>query len=65
VEAVNSDDIVRVLQTSGAETHDEWRLREFLSDIDRAGYALVRKPTQRELERGRPASRIESQHNPS
>jgi hypothetical protein len=51
---VNSDDIVKVLQTSGAETHEEWRLRVFLADIDRAGYALVKKPTQHELERGKP-----------
>lgn len=51
---MNSDDIVRVLQDSGAETHDEWRLRTFLADIDRAGYALVKKPTAHELERGAP-----------
>jgi len=54
LEAVNSDDIVKVLQDSGAETADEYRLRVFLADLDRAGYALVRKPTEQELERGRP-----------
>jgi hypothetical protein len=63
---MNSDDVVQILKDSGSETYDEWRLQAFLDDIDRAGYALVRKPTQHELERGRPSSRrIESQHNPS
>jgi hypothetical protein len=44
VATIDSDAVIRILRESGAETDEEFRLRAAIAVLDRAGFAVVRKP---------------------
>lgn len=52
---MNSDAIIAAMRATASERDDEWRWRRFLEELDKAGYAVVAKPTL--IDRGRPAPR--------
>lgn len=52
---MNSETLLVAMRLTAAETDEAWRWRRFLEELDKAGFAVVMKPTL--LDKGRPEPR--------